>query len=250
MKQLFTYSFISIGFFISCSNTNNLYVPVTQNELGIFNAHEYNSMYNIDYSQAGLGNNPYSIAIVERDDITILFKLVSGSKYSTLITQIINNSDQDIIVNPFDIKLLDKNRINIEQIGPDVAANYIASYASNAPKYQPKYIVTSDADINLNFIDTNTASITANQKTTIERDPYDQAIQNFADSFTAGFNKSILEIADNTYMNGFHGPERVSSKTGIKKNIYFRSLNSNESKWIIKVGKTTEIVFKQQITNK
>ena len=96
-----------------------------------------------------LSLDPGQIALVREEDVTIALRASAGSVFVTLRLEVTNETEDERIVNPTTIKVLDRRRIELPRARPDEVANRIASEALADPYFLPRYVVETEANTTL-----------------------------------------------------------------------------------------------------
>ena len=191
-----------------------------------------------------LGKNADEIAVVTDDSVTLAIAVTVGSEFATLWVQVMNRSGQSRVVNPLAVAVLDGQRIELARVRPDEVANRIASTVASAPKFTPRYIVTTDASSQVTLVGRRDATVSSTQVTRIERDPVDAAVESFAQGFAAGFNRGVLDVAQAAYREGFTSPIQVQPNSGQRGRLFFARPRGTVTTLIVRVGAGREVVFR------
>lgn len=166
------------------------------------------------------GATPYparEVAIVDDGGLRLAFTVRPWRDVLVVQVHAYNNGPEQVVVRADDVLLLDSERMALRRIPPHELANAILEGIQDPPRYSPKYDVTIEA--------TPTGAVAR-----VESDPWSEAGQRFAESWTRSSNAWVRQTAHEAYQAGLADTVAIPPRTGIQGNVYFARMKGRPAK--------------------
>lgn len=191
-----------VGVFVASCASGGAYLPTPQG-----------GAYHVSSgSEAPLeGATPYparEVAIVDDQGLRLAFSVRPWRDVLVVQVHAFNDGAEPVAVQAADLLLLDNDRMALRRIPPHELANLILEGIQDPPRYSPKYEVT---------IETTPAGAAAR----VEPDPWSEAGQRFAESWTRSSNAWVRETAHEAYQTGLADAVTIPPQTGVQGHLYF-----------------------------
>lgn len=157
------------------------------------------------------GATPYparEVAIVDDGGLRLAFTVRPWRDVLVVQVHAYNNGPEPVAVQADDVLLLDSERMALRRIPAHELANSILEGIKEPPRYSPKYDVTIEA--------TPTGAAAR-----VEPDPWSEAGQRFAESWTRSSNAWVRETAHEAYQTGLADVVTIPPRTGVQGHLYF-----------------------------
>jgi hypothetical protein len=192
---------------------------------------------------AWMADDIRKVAFVRSGSADLTLALGERKHYIGLKLIVFNPTDSSLFVDADAITLLDQQRIELPRILPHEAANLVAQEVLPAPIYTPKYVARTTTTTTGQFLYPGTIQLNGQSNTIIEEDMATKAGNSFAQGFVEGFNKGVLEAADEIYRDGLVGIIAIPPHTGKRGRLYFSVPSTIPKIFIVKLGPDAEVGF-------